>query len=330
MNTCAEHIQNRNCITTTEAHSRGQPEGERTAAPEEHAMALKIQEGMSSLCVAATRRPEVWEKALASLAPKRPTQIRRAFRDYMTWDDEQRSQAMAALEGAIDWAKSGRHSLLEEVVTEFKLSPRFVHAIVTHWPESEFDAIGKPYNHWRNSVNALVTKYQRLAFKLANQFQARAIGEGDWVSHAFFALIKAAEMYDDPGKAEFMTFAYRWIQFDLKKAYEREPDHKSLTSFVSDTHSENRSALGDEEDCFVGLVPGPNRQFVAINRTKEISAAIAVLTERERVVIKRLYGLNEREEEITADEISKDLGVTRARIYQIRAQALAKMQKIAA
>ena len=297
--------------------------------PVEHQMAFDINAALADLFRAACVQPGAWLAALSQVAPHRPTQARRAFRDFMSWDDDQRNQAMSALEGAIDWAAEDHGERLQEVICEYQLSPGLAHALYACWPASERDAIIEPYNRWRNAVNKLVTKYQRLAFKLANQQQQRTGGDGEWVSHAFFALIRAAEMYDDPDKAEFISFAYRWIQFDLKKASEREYEHHGLTSYSLDTHSEDRNPLNDIEESFVGLVPGPNRQFVVINRTKEVSAAISVLTERERVVIRRLYGLNEQEEVVTAEDISRDLGVTRARIYQIKALALSKMQLVA-
>src|SRR5690554_2065746 len=139
----------------------------------EHHLALEVQAAMTNLFQAASVRPDAWEEALASLAPKRPTQARRAFRHFMSWDDTQRQQALAALEGAIVWAREGRTDLLAKITNEYPLSPRMAHELVACWPASDRDAIDKPYNQWRNAVNELVTRYQRLAFKLAGQFQAQ-------------------------------------------------------------------------------------------------------------------------------------------------------------
>lgn len=295
----------------------------------EHVIAESIRETLIAFFDAASVRPDVWQHALESLGPHRPSQARRAFREFMAWDDDMRREATAALEGAIDCARDGRVDILRSAISEYQLSPRMAHALFAHWPAAQMAEIRNHYNAWRNSVNELVNKYQRLAFKLANQFQASTGSEEDWVSHSFLALIKAAEMYDS-GKAEFMTFAYQWIRGELKKAFECDSERRTLIPSVSDTHNESRRPENGDEEFFVGLVPGPNMQFVAINRHKEVSAAIDALSERERVVIRRLFGLNAQEEEVTADEISRDLGVSRARVYQIKARALSKMQTAAA
>lgn len=301
-------------------------EGERKAKAKEHAHAVKIRESLAAFFEVAAEKPEIWQPALDSLAPHRPTQARRAFRDFMIWDDEARHQAMAALEGAIAWGKDGRVDILKSAVREYQLSPRMAHALFAQLPPAGISEIRNHYNAWRNNVNDLVTKYQRLAFKLANQFQVKMGSSEEWVSHSFLALIKAAEMYD-ARKAEFMTFAYTWIHGELKKAFEYESERQKLIPSISDTHNESRRPENGDEEFFVGLVPGPNMQFVAVNRQKEVLAAIGALSERERVVIRRLFGLNQEEEAVTADEISQDLGVTRARVYQIKAKALSKMQQ---
>lgn len=295
--------------------------------PVEHQIAREIGWSLTSLFRATGQRPDIWNAALKRMAPHRSTQSRRAFREFMSWGDDQRDQAMFALESAIDWATEDQGKRLQAVISECQLSPALAHALFSCWPASERDAISEPYNRWRKAVNKLVTRYQRLAFKLANQQHQRTGGDGDWVSHAFFALIRAAEMYDNPGKAEFMTFAYRWIQFELKKASKREYESDKLTSLTLDTHSEARNLLNGDGEILIGLMPNPNHQFAAINRAKEVCSAISQLTERERFVIRRLYGLNEQEQVSTADQISRDIGVTRARIYQIKASAFSKIRQ---
>ena len=290
-------------------------------------LAVEVGNCLVDLFRVSSAKPDVWKQAIESLAPRRPTQARRVFRHFMDWNDEQRNQAMAALEGAIDWAGHGRNDLLLEAIDEFALSPRLAHAIMACWPAADKGTIKIPYDRWRNAVNELVSKYHRLAFKLANQFQFRVGGEDGWVSQAFIALIKAAEMYDS-SKAEFTTFAYTWIQSELKKAYEYDSEHQKLTSSLSDTHNRSRNP-DDEEGCAASIVPGPNQQFVAINRKKEIAIAVSALTERERVIIRGLFGLNAHEAVIKADEISREMGISRARVYQIKAQAIFKMQRSA-
>lgn len=278
----------------------------------EYHVTKNINLSLTILFRATGNRPDIWSAALNRIGPRRPTQARRAFRNFMSWDGDYRNQAMSALESAIDHAAKGRGEQLQDVISEYQLSPGLAHALFSCWPASDRNAINVPYHQWRNAVNKLVTKYQRLAFKLATQQQRRTGENEEWVSHAFFALIKAAEQYDDPHKATFMTFAYRWIQFELKKVSQREYENNRFTSLTLNTHSEATNL---------------NRQLVDINQAKVVYSAISRLTTREQLVIRQLFGLNEHEQATTADQISRDLGVTRARIYQIKALAFSKLRQ---
>ena len=52
---------------------------------------------------------------------------------------------------------------------------------------------------------------------------------------------------------------------------------------------------------------------------------LAELNDRQRTVIERRYGLNEREV-VTLEEIAREIGVTRERVRQIQAEALDKLR----
>jgi RNA polymerase primary sigma factor len=63
------------------------------------------------------------------------------------------------------------------------------------------------------------------------------------------------------------------------------------------------------------------------NNLKRITEeSLKVLTEREQVIIRMRFGLNPTGEEYTLEEIGRHLGVTRERIRQIEARALAKLR----
>jgi len=68
----------------------------------------------------------------------------------------------------------------------------------------------------------------------------------------------------------------------------------------------------------------PHRELVENSRCAEINAALEALTDRERIIIERFFGLvGDRQ---TLEQIGVDFGLTRERIRQIKDRALRKLR----
>jgi RNA polymerase primary sigma factor len=88
----------------------------------------------------------------------------------------------------------------------------------------------------------------------------------------------------------------------------------------------------DDEEVRLGhLVPDdatktPDETAVRMNLTQLTEDTLKALTPREEAIIRMRFGLNPMEEEHTLEEIGRRLGVTRERIRQLEARALAKLR----
>jgi RNA polymerase primary sigma factor len=88
----------------------------------------------------------------------------------------------------------------------------------------------------------------------------------------------------------------------------------------------------DDEEVRLGhLVPDdaaktPDETAVRLNLTQLTEDTLKALTPREEAIIRMRFGLNPMEEEHTLEEIGRRLGVTRERIRQLEARALAKLR----
>lgn len=82
------------------------------------------------------------------------------------------------------------------------------------------------------------------------------------------------------------------------------------------------SSIGDKDTL------GPVDHAVNVQRTESVGRLMRVLTKRERYVIRRRFGLSGQPEQ-TLQEVADDLGVTRERIRQIQARAMAKLTRAA-
>jgi RNA polymerase primary sigma factor len=91
------------------------------------------------------------------------------------------------------------------------------------------------------------------------------------------------------------------------------------------------AALGEDEESTLGTIlrdasaPSPEEEAIRGQMAEEVERAMAPLNEREREVLRLRYGLG-LDRELTLEEIGRRLSVTRERVRQIEARALAKLR----
>jgi RNA polymerase primary sigma factor len=89
--------------------------------------------------------------------------------------------------------------------------------------------------------------------------------------------------------------------------------------------------VGDDEETTLGAVlkdavaPSPEDEAIRAETVGEVERAMAPLSERERNVLRLRYGIG-LDRELTLEEIGQHLSVTRERVRQIEARALAKLR----
>jgi RNA polymerase primary sigma factor len=89
--------------------------------------------------------------------------------------------------------------------------------------------------------------------------------------------------------------------------------------------------VGDDEETTLGAVlkdavaPSPEDEAIRAETVGEVERAMAPLNERERHVLRLRYGIG-LDRELTLEEIGQHLSVTRERVRQIEARALAKLR----
>ena len=99
---------------------------------------------------------------------------------------------------------------------------------------------------------------------------------------------------------------------------------RPLTSLDESAYSEDgvslAETLGDPD------MPTPEQRFVGDEMISEMAEALAVLSDRERDIITRYYGLVDQEPE-SLETIGQDIDLSRERVRQIRNQALSRIRQ---
>ena len=171
----------------------------------------------------------------------------------------------------------------------------------------------------------LITANMGYVVTLARQYRSDILSTDDLVSEGAIGLMKAAEKFDPERGKPFVTFAAPYIRraietaiakastdSDVRSTDESLPvgsrNNFTLLNVLEDVHAEKADAIVEEDTL-----------------NDDLLACIDVLTDREREVISRYYGLKGWRQ--TMAEIAEDLSLKRERVRQERDKAVRKLKK---
>lgn len=188
------------------------------------------------------------------------------------------------------------------------------------------------------NINQLVTENLSYVKSLANRFKGKGVDFDDLVSEGYMAMTQAAQKYDTERGTQFIAYAAPFIRKAMEQAIKQQSasygmpkdGHQQLNKKLSRSLSIdaplgtnnkytlldiliNKDALSEEENTYFRLI------------SEDLKAAIEILDEREREVIRKFYGIGCPH--IPMADIAEDMELKRERVRQIRDKAVRKMAR---
>src|SRR3954466_5914097 len=111
-------------------------------------------------------------------------------------------------------------------------------------------------------------------------------------------------------------------KLSLKHVQEVRAAARAVTSLDKPIGSEGDTSFGD---LIAGEAAEPSEEVHVSLAERAVRSAVETLPEREREVVKLRYGLNGDRDPQSLEQIGRVLGITRERVRQIEAQALARL-----
>ena len=173
----------------------------------------------------------------------------------------------------------------------------------------------------------LVTANMGYVITLARQYKSDVLSTDDLISEGSIGMMKAATKYDASRGKPFVTFAAPYIRRSIEEAISRletttdirstdeslpvgSRNNYTLLNVLEDVNAEKADAIVEENSL-----------------NDDLLACIDVLSDREREVVSRYYGLKGWRQ--TMAEIAEDMGLKRERVRQERDKAIRKLKKAA-
>ena len=176
----------------------------------------------------------------------------------------------------------------------------------------------------KDARNKLIEHNLRLVAHVVKKYETSKTDTDDLISIGIIGLIKGIDTYSYKHGTKLATYCARCI------------DNEILMHFRNDKkNSKNISieeSIGYDKDgneiTFMEILKTPKPDFAEDihlqNNIELLSKYMNILTDRERTIINKRYGLN-NSDELTQKEIANELNISRSYVSRIEKRALTKL-----
>lgn len=175
----------------------------------------------------------------------------------------------------------------------------------------------------RAERDELVETHLGLVGAIARAYASRRLDREDLIAAGRVGLIRAAERFDPDRGFAFSTYATFWIRQEIREALRLAAPLVAPPRPVQSIPQPNREVPIEE---FAGDNPAISRGLESREDGAVLRIAMERLSDRERLVITRRFGLDGEPSETLA-AIGRRLSLTRERVRQIERSALDRLRE---
>ena len=190
--------------------------------------------------------------------------------------------------------------------------------------EEEQFCIIKKIEGDQNARNKLIEHNLRLVAHIAKKFDSKLVSTDDLISIGTIGLIKGVDTFSLDKGVKITTYCARCIENEILMFF------RSNNRYSKDV-SINETVGYDKDGNEISIIDVLKTPYVDMldnldlkEKIKLLNKYMNILTEREKNIINRRYGLNNSEEE-TQKTISKKIGISRSYVSRIEKRALMKI-----
>lgn len=179
------------------------------------------------------------------------------------------------------------------------------------------------------SRNIVISANLKYACGLANAYRGKGVDFAELIAVANDGLMEAIEKYDIKENTKFLTYAKWWIIQRILYAINKNYKHSgfAIPTEKDIQEEDDEIPLTNNNDYDALIVDDIDSEHNKMDIKLYIEKLLNNLTERERDIVSRYYGLYGTKENLF--DISDDYNLTSERIRQIMEGAMKKIRSIA-
>ena len=172
--------------------------------------------------------------------------------------------------------------------------------------------------------NKLIEHNLRLIAHIVKKYEHSTDEADDLISIGTIGLIKGIDSFSNKKNTKLTTYCARCIENEILMYFRANKKNKKNISL-------NESIGFDKEGneiTFLDILKTPDPEYAlnihTENNLKDLQKYMKILTDREKEIIEKRYGLSNYDE-TTQKEIAKELNISRSYVSRIEKRALTKM-----
>ena len=176
----------------------------------------------------------------------------------------------------------------------------------------------------KEARNKLIEHNLRLVAHIVKKYDSKNEFNDDLISIGTIGLIKGVDSYSKKHNTRLTTYAARCIENEILMFYRNNKKHSKNISINEPVGFDKEG----NEITILDILKTPKPDYIGNmhteNNIKLLKQYFNVLNQREKEIIIKRYGLNNKDE-ITQKEIAKKLGISRSYVSRIEKRALTKI-----
>lgn len=199
--------------------------------------------------------------------------------------------------------------------------------------EKEKELLIKAKNGDIKAQNEILTANLRFVFNIASRYKGNGAAISDLISEGNLGLIRAMEKFDTSKDVKFISYAVWWVRNAMQEFIKKrqtslnaEKEEDSLNSpLISNGIPDSEDEWVEKKDVVFSNEEDEAKQELHKNQRKIIDTLMSKLEGRGKYIIEEYYGINGGKSK-NLEELGKELGITKERVRQIKAENLKRLR----